>query len=307
MTLLVLLLVILVIVVSVSSSEYSNDDALYDQGNWRSSIVGTCWTDPTCTRKMTTVHGGEWNVTNPYDSFPAFEQAYIDGGDSIKGDFRVSADNIGMVMHSSPILFYESPNCYNKKVEEMTSAECQQCKMEITDYTFITAPYLLDWAKDKINVMFCVKESRDIARAISTLIENNATHRAWLEVGLDDLLNTAASNISNYLDVYYVVELRSSNDVDRALAASPELVSRMFLMEFNDESEWPGDLSADIAKVNAAGLKAFAATNSNMVTATVDNHLALMYAGFDVVYTYNLQNAVEARVQVNTEIGITPP
>lgn len=55
-------------------------------------------------------------------------------------------------MHSSPIEAYESVNCFGKYVENMTAAECEQCQMEITNYTFISVPTLLDWAEDKVNV-----------------------------------------------------------------------------------------------------------------------------------------------------------
>lgn len=34
---------------------------------------------------MTCAHGGEWNVTYPYDSFPAMENAWNDGADAVKG------------------------------------------------------------------------------------------------------------------------------------------------------------------------------------------------------------------------------
>lgn len=77
------------------------------QGPWRTSLngPGSCWTEgPSCNRVMTTVHGGDWGLNEyPYDSLPAFESAWIKGADSVKGDFRVSKDNIGMVMHSSPV------------------------------------------------------------------------------------------------------------------------------------------------------------------------------------------------------------
>lgn len=65
----------------------------YSSGPWRSSLdaEGACWTfnDDTgtsrCMRVMTTAHGGEWNLTAPYDSLPAFEKAYEDGADAVKG------------------------------------------------------------------------------------------------------------------------------------------------------------------------------------------------------------------------------
>ena len=117
-------------------------------------------------------------------------------------------------MHSSPIEVYESVNCYGKYVEEMTADECTtQCRMEATDFTFTSASQLLAWADNKINVMFCVKETRDIARAIEVLIENNATHRAFLELRLNNLLNVEKENIVNWEKVFYVVELSNNNDV----------------------------------------------------------------------------------------------
>ena len=49
--------------------------------------------------------------------------------DPICVDFRVAKDNIGVVMHSSPILAYESFNCYDQYVENMTSDECMQVRL----------------------------------------------------------------------------------------------------------------------------------------------------------------------------------
>lgn len=86
-------------------------------------------------------------------------------------------------------------------------------------------------------------------------------------------------------------------------------IGRCVLLEFNDyEANWGGaGLAEDLALVHSLGRKATAMTHSNPVTATVENHLRLYRAGFDVAYTYNLANAVVARVDVNTERGLTPP
>ena len=130
-------------------------------------------------------------------------------------DFRVAKDNIGVVMHSSPVEFYESLNCRGKYVEDMTSEECTQCQMEITQYHFLSVPQLLSWAENKINVMFCVKESKDIPRAITTLLENNASHRAFLELHTDDFLALEGNQTPSWDQVYYVVELKSHDDYDR--------------------------------------------------------------------------------------------
>lgn len=63
--------------------------------------------------------------------------------------------------------------------------------------------------------MFCVKESTDIPRAISTLIENKATHRAFLEIGVGNMLNTVHAQVEGWADVYYIIEIRSVDDFNR--------------------------------------------------------------------------------------------
>jgi len=310
------MLMLLLLLATVASHNYNassrdtNDDTIYNQEEFRSSL-NACWTGSSCGKRvLVTSHGGDWDVRNPYDSMGAFQRAYDHGADAIKGDFRVSKDNIGMVIHSSPILLYESPNCYNVKVEETSASDLQKCKMEVTDYTFMSVPNLLSWADQKINVMLCVKESSDVSRAISTLIENNATTRAFLELSIGEMFNIEAQNIPGWDQVYYVVELGNSNDVASALAASTKLLSRMFLFEINAYYEdWPGpnELSVDIQAIHAAGIKTFTASKSNPVTSTVNNHLDMFNIGIDVAYTYNLGNAVDARIQFNSQNSITPP
>ena len=51
----------------------------------------------------------------------------------------------------------------------------------------MNVPQLLAWAENKVIVMLCVKESKDIAKAIQTLVTNNATDRAFLEVHVADM------------------------------------------------------------------------------------------------------------------------
>lgn len=287
-------------------------------GPWRTSLdsEGSCWTEgPSCNRVMTTVHGGDWGIEKtvdntttlfPYDSLPAFENAWRKGADSVKGDFRVTKDNIGMVMHSSPVELYESLNCWNKKVEEMTVEECKQCEMINPDYNFISVPDMLSWAEGKVNVMFCVKENTDIPRAISTLMENNANHRAFLEVHVDAFLQTVSDVVPDWNNVYYVIEVGSTDDIDRMLALSDELLKPAFLFEFKDYKTWP-DIDVDIQRVKDRGVRTMTMSAQNPVTATVQNHVDLFHAGFDVAYTYNTDNAMTARAQVNGENGVNPP
>jgi hypothetical protein len=56
----------------------------YCNGAWTKTL-DNCWTDPTCIRVMNVVHGGDWNVSLPYDSFPAFQKADDKGADAVKG------------------------------------------------------------------------------------------------------------------------------------------------------------------------------------------------------------------------------
>jgi len=294
--------------VLLGASLISSSMATEYDGPWRKSLdgEGACWTDRSCSRVMTVAHGGEWNVSMPYDSMPAFVQAYDDGADAVKGDFRVSKDNIGMVMHSSPIEFYESVNCFNKKVEEMTAEECMQCQMEITQYHFISAPDLLAWADGKVNTMFCVKETADIPRAVSTLIENNATHRAFLEISVGEVLDLESKNVEGWDKVFYVINFGSATELNTLLAASAAVQSRSFLLEFNNWESWDG-VEEQIALAKSKGFRTFGATRANFVGATVEDHLRIYKAGMDVAYTYNVTNAVEARIEVNRKNRITPP
>lgn len=221
-------------------------------------------------------------------------------------DFRVSGDNVGMVMHSSPIEIYESFNCAGKYVEKMTAEQCKKCRMAVSDYYFISVPEFLSWADGNVNVMLCVKEYEDFPRAISTLIEQNATNRAFLEIGYGSYRNLVASNVPNWDKVFYVVQVDTSNDIMNLLNGDSLALSRAFLFEFHNWEEWTGDITSDISLVKKQGFRTFAATNSNGVTATVENHLKIYNLGFDVVYTYNLTNAITARQDVNTKNGIFP-
>ena len=59
----------------------------YCKGEWTYTL-DVCWTDPSCNRVMNVVHGGDWNMTLPYDSFPAFEKADDKGADAVKGSYK---------------------------------------------------------------------------------------------------------------------------------------------------------------------------------------------------------------------------
>lgn len=172
----------------------------------------------------------------------------------MKGDFRVNGDDVGMVMHSSPIEWYESPECHGDVVENMSTTECEACKMATSNYTFISAPDLLNWAKAVINVMFCIKEESDLPRAIQTLINENATHRSFLEVHSSVIIRAAQNNIPGWEKVYYIVEISNSEEMETFIQESMNtaILSRSLLIEFNDYAKnWNSSaLTSDLEKVH---------------------------------------------------------
>ena len=121
-----------------------------------------------------------------------------------------------MVMHSSPIEIYESIPCAGKKVEDELASDLEKCTMALSKDTFISAPALLHWASEKVIVMFCVKESTDIARAITTLIEANATDRAFLEVHVGDLVSLVPS-LPGWDQVWYLADASNPSDINATL------------------------------------------------------------------------------------------
>ena len=91
------------------------------------------------------------------------------------------------------------------------------------------------------------------------------------------------------------------------IAAPAEVLKRTILFEFNDWNEWDSaDLSNCITAAKALGVRTVGVSRDNAVTATVKNHLDIFNAGFDVVYTYNLMNAITARKVTNTKNKVFP-
>lgn len=288
----------------------------YD-GPWRKSL-NSCWRNASCARALTVSHGGDWNLTYPYDSAPAFSKAWADGADAIKGDFRVSADGVGVICHSSPFEIYESLNCAGQRVETMTAAAIQHCTMALSPYTFITAASMLALANGKVNVMWCVKQpAADLAVAIAAIIAAGAQERVFLEVRTSELLAHAPA-APGFEQVRFLVEIGSPAEIDAMLGSGtpPALLARCFMFEFDPGyTRWANasnaadggkfDVGAAVARLHAAGIRTLAATSSKLPT--VRNHLDIWRSGIDVVYTYNLQHATDARVTINTERGIAPP
>jgi glycerophosphoryl diester phosphodiesterase len=103
--------------------------------------------------------------TFPYDSRSAFVHAVQRGTDGIKGDLRVTKDNVAVVTHSSPITFFESPECAGMLVEQMTADEVTCCHLiGSTTQTFQRVSDLVTWARGRSVVMLDVKNPVDLPR-----------------------------------------------------------------------------------------------------------------------------------------------
>jgi glycerophosphoryl diester phosphodiesterase len=100
---------------------------------WR-QWLDEAWTNVSSPRALLVSHGGAWNLADPYSSLGAFERAAALGSDGSKGDYRVSSDGHGVVVHSSPFAWYESLDCRGKRCEGMTAEEVTRCDMYFTSW-----------------------------------------------------------------------------------------------------------------------------------------------------------------------------
>lgn len=272
---------------------------------WRDSL-SVCWTDLSCKRAFVISHGGDWTADDfPYDSEAAFHRAADKGADRIKTDVHVTKDNIAVVAHSSPILFYESMDCADKKIEEMTADEVTKCHLFPSDIaTFQRLDTVLKWARGKVVIMLTVKESKDFARAIQTVIENNALDYVLLETGMGDL-QQAIPQAPNWQKAWYNASVDSAEDITLLTQTlkSPRVAFCEISVKFQEaHNDQMAALLKD--KVHAGGMRGFVSTIhlNNAV-----QHKAMWDMGFDVIMTYNLDNALVARKQINAARGMAEP
>lgn len=97
------------------------------------------------------------------------------------------------------------------------------------------------------------------------------------------------------------------NIICSVLDSDDEHKGRIVIVEFDDLDAWSGDYNTSLKRIKANGFRTMAKSKTNPITATIQNHVNLYADGFDVAYTYNLTNAVEARKIVNQNSGIAPP
>jgi len=281
--------------------------AAVDGGTWRTSI-GNCWTDVACQRALIISHGGDWDVTLnppvPYESFTAFQRAYDGGADAVKIDLRMTADHVAVAVHSSPLSFYESLDCSGMYIEQMTAAQVTQCHIFPSQETFQRVDTLLNWARGKVLVMLTVKLSTDLAGGISTALANQGQDYVFFETNPTDMQVTIP-DAGGWDQFHYVVNIGDISDVSTMLRVNDP---RAFAYEMTPTYVDAGtsDISALIAHtLHPAGVKSFVMSDKNFPT--LQNHLDLFNEGFDIIMTYNLANAVTARIQVDTARGISPP
>jgi glycerophosphoryl diester phosphodiesterase len=302
---------------TAASDDTASDDASADTSvdigsdattavapTWRDSLK-VCWTDLNCKRALVISHGGDWSIDDfPYDSQSAFHRAADKGADGIKTDVHVTKDNVAIVAHSSPILSYESPDCAGMKIEEMTADAVTKCKLFPSDTeTYQRLDTVLEWARGKVIIMLTVKESVDFPRAIETVIEHNALDYVFLETGLGDL-QTAVPKNPDWQKSWYNMQTDSEADVDTVIALNnPHLA---FIEIDVNYQEAQNAKMADLLKnkIHPAGKRGFVST---IHLPSAEQHKSMWDAGFDIIMTYNLDNAIAARTEVNTARGVSPP
>jgi len=275
-------------------------DAPGTMGTYRDSL-SVCWTDATCPRALAVAHGGAWDATTtPYDSSAALMAAFADGDEGVKIDVRVTKDNVPVIAHSSPIQIYESVDCANQKIEEMTAAQVTQChRFPSSTETFQRLDDVLNDLHGKMTVQLCVKLVSDFQRTIDEVHTLHAEDFAYLEINAGDVPSVVGP-LTGSTNVWWLVNVASDlTQIDPLLALHQ---SKLFMIEI-DPGVDIGTLPA--TKLHPAGVRAF--IYDNAASPTVAQLKAHYDAGFDVVSSQSGPNGVEARVQANTARGVSPP
>jgi hypothetical protein len=271
-----------------------------DGGTWRDSLA-VCWTDAACPRVMVIAHGGAWDLTSaPYDSNAAIANAYTVGCDGVKVDVRVTADDVPVISHSSPLEYYESLDCAGQKIEEMTAAEVTSChRFPSLTEKFQRLDDVLGYVRGKMVVQLCVKLSTDIQRTIQEIHAQTAEDFAFIELGTADM-QSLIPTLTGADTVWYLVSIGSLTDVDTLIDVVHN--PRAFMYEF--------DPSVDVStltptRLHPAGVRSF--TYDSTTPLSVATIRGYFQGGYDVVSTQSAANGVQARQIVNTARGVSPP
>lgn len=278
------------------------DGGVPDGATYRNSL-GVCWTDAACQRVMAIGHGGAWDaVSRPYDSNAAISYAYDIGMEGVKIDVRVSSDDVPVVAHSSPIEIYESLLCSGWKIEEKTAAQITGClRFPSMSEKFQRVDEVLSYLRGKMVVQLCVKRSQDYQRTIDLIHALGAEDFAFIEVDSAAQMQTLIPTLTGAGTVWYLVNL-GSNLADVDLLIDVVQNPRAFMYEFD-----PGiDVSTlTPSRLHPAGIRSF--TYDSAAAPSVNLLQGHYESGYDVVSAQNGPNNVQARTNVNTARGISPP
>ncbi|MBI5499290.1 MAG: hypothetical protein HY907_03540 [Deltaproteobacteria bacterium] len=264
--------------------------------------LASCWTDAACPRVMAIAHGGAWNVASaPYNSDAALANAHELGCDGVKIDVRVTADDVPVIAHSSPIEYYESLDCGGRRIEEMTAAQVTAChRLPSLTERFQRLDDVLGWLRDKMVVQLCVKVSGDIQRTIREIHDQAAEDFAFIELDPSDL-RSLVPTLEGADSVWYLVNIADNlAEVDTLLDVVRN--PRAFLFEFD-----PGIDVSTLApdRLHPAGVRSF--TYDSATPLSIAAIRSYFENGYDVVSTQSAANAVEARRTVNSARGVSPP
>jgi glycerophosphoryl diester phosphodiesterase len=251
---------------------------------------------------MAIAHGGAWDLASaPYDSNAAIGNAYDLGCDGVKIDVRVTADDVPVIAHSSPIEFYESLDCGGRRIEEMTADQVTAChRLPSLTERFQRLDEVLGYLRDKMVVQLCVKRSTDIQRTISEIHAQAAEDFAFIELDPGDL-ESLVPTLTGADTVWYLVNIGSNlAEVDRLLDVVRN--PRAFMFEFDPDVD-VSTLAPD--RLHPAGVRSF--TYDSATPLSVAAIRSYFEHGYDVVSSQSAANAVEARQAVNSARGVSPP
>ena len=273
-----------------------------DGGGYNPASLASCWTDAACPRVMAVAHGGAWDLTSaPYNSNAALANAYDLGCDGVKIDVRVTADDVPVIAHSSPIEYFESLDCAGRRIEELTADEVTRChRLPSLTERFQRLDDVLNYLRDKLAVQLCVKRAVDLQRTVDEIHAQAAEDFAFIELDPGDLASLIPT-LTGADTVWYLVNLASNlGEVDTLLDVVRN--PRAFMFEFDPEID-VSTLTPE--RLHPAGVRSF--TYDSATPLSVAAVQSYFEHGYDVVSTQSAANAVEARRIVHAARGISPP
>lgn len=266
--------------------------------------LSACLLDPQCQRVAITAHQGAWNAEIPGNSMAAYQRAYDLGADGIEADVRVSQDGVIFMIHDDAITYYESLECYGKVISQSLASEIADCTLlpASAGQTIPTFDQFVEWARGKIWIHLDVKNSADLATVVSATLAHQATDHVFIAVSSGEV-TAVLPGIAGADQVWQVLRVESVAAIDLALGDLRR--PNIFMLE--GDRSWDGvdetAMQSQVARVQAAGLRIMASTESLPALATAANHQQLFDLGFDDVLSYHVENGVPVAAAVNAARG----